>query len=391
LRAGEPKYVNSSDSPVFSKGRLLYGLNWARHDIRRENRAILVEGYFDVVRLVAAGAAYVVAPLGTALTEDQGTLLGRYTKEVVLLYDSDAAGLKATFRAGDILLAQGFTVLVASLPPGEDPDSFVAKRGKEGLDSLVDAAMDVFDRKVGLLEQKGWFRDLTNRRRAIDRLLPTIRAAADPLTRDIYATRASEASGVRKEVILGEVDAGGRSRTARPGGASGSGAASVEVRREGTGTTQKSDSRTERRRHVPGEVHERAILAALLQAPGKVEWAAERLGEVDFWVPEHRAIFHFIVAGGGEATVREIERQLSAEEVPFLQAIVEYGESLMDIGRTLEDGLANMERRALGKVRREIDRQMPLASADEKTALLREKERLRVKGGGSWSAVRPQQ
>ena len=177
---GEPKYLNSADSPTFTKGRLLYGLNWARHAIRRDERLLLVEGYFDVVRLVLAGIESVVAPLGTALTEEQASMIARQTKNVFLLYDSDTAGQKATFRAGDLLLAQGVSVRVVTLPDGEDPDTFVDTHGGAALETHIDGAVDVFDRKVQILERQGWFADLHKRRRAIDRLLPTIRATADP-------------------------------------------------------------------------------------------------------------------------------------------------------------------------------------------------------------------
>ena len=129
---GEPKYLNSADSPTFTKGQLLYGLNWARHAIRRDERLLLVEGYFDVVRLVLAGIESVVAPLGTALTEEQASMIARQTKNVFLLYDSDTAGQKATFRAGDLLLAQGVSVRVVTLPDGEDPDTFVDTHGGRG-------------------------------------------------------------------------------------------------------------------------------------------------------------------------------------------------------------------------------------------------------------------
>src|SRR6185436_13881239 len=109
---GEPKYLNSAESPVFVKGGTLYGLNWAKNAIRRDERVLLVEGYFDCTRLMAAGIESVVAPLGTALTEAQAELIRRFTTTVFLLYDSDKAGLKATFRAGDVLLRQGAKVHV---------------------------------------------------------------------------------------------------------------------------------------------------------------------------------------------------------------------------------------------------------------------------------------
>ena len=212
LGPGEPKYLNSSESPVYSKGRMLYGLHMAKHAIRREGRVMIVEGYFDVVRLVSAGFEWVVAPLGTALTEDQAALLPRYAKQAFLLYDNDLAGLKATFRSGDQLLRQQMSVQVVTLPDGEDPDSFVDKFGGEKLLEQLSGAVDIFERKLIELQRGGYFGDLHKKRVAIDKLLPTLRATADGVTREIYIARASEVSGVSRDVLQREVVAAVRAR-----------------------------------------------------------------------------------------------------------------------------------------------------------------------------------
>jgi DNA primase len=130
------------------------------------------------------------------MTEAQAVLLRKYTSNVFLLYDSDAAGLKATFRAGDELLRHGFAVRVVTLPPSEDPDSYTRKHGGAGLEAQLAVAIDVFERKIQILERAGWFAELQKKRRALDRLLPTIRATSDELMRDLYVGRASEITGV---------------------------------------------------------------------------------------------------------------------------------------------------------------------------------------------------
>src|SRR5205814_334490 len=165
---GEPKYLNSPESAAFSKGKTLYGLNWAKNDIRREDQVLVVEGYFDVVRLMTAGVTTVVAPMGTALTEWQSGALRKLTKNVFLLYDSDKAGLQATFRSGDELLRQGASVRVVTLPETEDPDTFVKKHGAAALMARLRDAIDVFDRKIQLLERAGMFSELQKKRRARD-------------------------------------------------------------------------------------------------------------------------------------------------------------------------------------------------------------------------------
>src|SRR4029079_7518399 len=124
-----------------------------------------------------------------ALTETQAALVRKYTKNVFLLYDSDTAGQRATFRAGDELLRNGIGPRVITLPEGEDPDTFVASSGAEGLERSIEQSIDIFDRKVQILQRSDWFADLRRKREALDKLLPTIRAASDPLLRDLYIAR----------------------------------------------------------------------------------------------------------------------------------------------------------------------------------------------------------
>src|SRR4051812_34793923 len=217
LGPGEPKYLNSPETEIFHKGKQLYNLHLAKMPIRKEESVILVEGYFDVFRLVLAGVEHVVAPLGTALTADQAALLKRFAKEATLLYDSDRAGLQATFRAGDELLRHSLRVRVATLPPGEDPDTLVQKGGLAALEPVLHDAIDLFERKIQLLERAGWFEGFDRRRDAVDRLLPTIRAAADPITRELYLSLASQRSGVNKEVLEDELRQVSGPGGARPG------------------------------------------------------------------------------------------------------------------------------------------------------------------------------
>jgi DNA primase len=217
LGPGEPKYLNSPENAIFHKGRQLYNLHQAKHAIRKEETVILVEGYFDVLRLLWAGIEHVVAPLGTALTPDQGTLLRRFAPSAILLYDSDQAGLRATFRAGDELLRHGVRVRVATMPAGEDPDTLVRRGGAAALEPILGDAIDLLERKLHLLEQRGWFEGVDHRRDALDRLLPTIRAAADPVTRELYLSVTSERTGVSKDVLERESRASAPRREVGPG------------------------------------------------------------------------------------------------------------------------------------------------------------------------------
>jgi DNA primase len=375
---GEPKYLNSADSPTFTKGKLLYGLNWARHAIRRDERLLLVEGYFDVVRLVLAGIESVVAPLGTALTEDQAAMIARQTKNVFLLYDSDPAGQKATFRAGDLLLAQGVSVRVVTLPEGEDPDTFVDTHGRAALETHIDAAVDVFDRKVQILERQGWFADLHKRRRAIDRLLPTIRATADPVTRDMYIARASEASGVDRGVLSRE--AGDTSIRAPRTRAAASSPAPPETHQEQMrmGDRRVADRRetSATRAQANGPSVERYLLRVILAHPAYLEMAAEAdVGPETFADQRYREIFETLAKIGADASPEVVVRALSRDAAAaYDEMLGEPPESLVNLEATYQDTVAALRIRELKQKNRELQRLMATArSEDEKNALLAEK------------------
>jgi DNA primase len=380
IAPGEPKYLNSADSPTFTKGRLLYGLNWARHAIRRDERLLLVEGYFDVVRLVLAGVESVVAPLGTALTEDQAAMIARQTKNVFLLYDSDTAGQKATFRAGDLLLGQGVSVRVVTLPAGEDPDTFVDTHGGPALEEQIDAAVDVFDRKVQILERQGWFADLHRRRRAIDRLLPTIRATADPVTRDMYIARASEASGVDRAVLAREAgDAPGRSARARVAAASPAPPANLTQEQLRMGDRRVGERRNDaptRSARGNGPAVERYLLRVILAHPAYLETAAEAdVGPSTFTDGRYREIFETLTTLGADASPETVVRDLSPDAAQaYDEMLGEPPESLVNLEATYRDTIAALRIRELKQKNHELQRLMATArSEDEKNALLAEK------------------
>ncbi|MGB2578735.1 DNA primase [Elusimicrobium simillimum] len=149
---GEPKYLNSPETVLFSKSRVLYGLNFAGPEIRKAGFALLLEGYMDVIGVMAAGIGNCVAPLGTSFNEEHAKLLKRYADSAVILFDPDAAGIKASLRTALILIAQGVFVRVASLgAEGLDPDEFINKYGKEKFESVTANAVDIVDFQADVL------------------------------------------------------------------------------------------------------------------------------------------------------------------------------------------------------------------------------------------------
>ena len=366
LGEGEPKYLNSAESEIFAKRRLLYGLNWAKQAIRKVERVLLVEGYFDLIRLVLAGVDEVVAPLGTALTEAQGSLLRKYTKNVFLLYDSDVAGQKATFRAGDELLRNGVGVRVVSLPEGEDPDSFVASEGAEGLEREIAHSIDIFDRKIQILQRGGWFADLRRKRQALDKLLPTIRATSDRIMRDLYVARTSEVAGVSRELL--ERELGGEpasSESTEPI----STPPPPPARRVRTGERRVN-------RRIAGARAERELLRVMLHDRRYVELVAERLGAESFTDETYRMIFSELVALGPEATIGEIAGGFDEVAIEELEELVAEDGGLERANEIVDGSINLMASRDLDARLVDIDREMPLAAPDEKDDLIREKEKL---------------
>ena len=393
LGPGEPKYLNSAESPVFSKGKLLYGLNWAKQAARRDERMLVVEGYFDVMRLIGAGVESVVAPMGTALTDEQAKLVRRYTQRVYLLYDSDKAGLKATFRSGDELLAQGASVQVVTLPDGEDPDTFVRTNGARGLEAQLASSIDVFERKIQLLERGGWFADLRKKRQALDRLLPTLRATSDSLTRDMYLGYAATAAGVTRELLEREIEAPARGRAGRP--ASRQRAQDDDADREQAlrpvPRAEPIRVRTGDRRRVAGEraaSAERELVRTLLHRPAYFEQVIERVGEESFRDPEMRRIFAALVEHGAEAGPDVLAERLDGDAVVVMQSLLEENGGLDHADETVTGSLSAMHERNITERMSEIDREMPIASDAQKDELTKEKmalfKELGSLGGGQW-------
>lgn len=366
LGDGEPKYLNSPETIAFTKGRMLYGLNWARNAIRRADRVLLVEGYFDLVRLVAAGVEEVIAPLGTALTADQAQLITRHSKNVFLAYDSDKAGLKATFRAADELLRHGAAVRVVTLPPGEDPDSFARAEGREGVERHLSAAVDVIERKIQLLERGGWFADLHKRRQAVDHLLPTIRATVDPVTRDLYLARVSEATGVERAVLSGEVDATpGRSRSTET-------ASAPEHRPR---RRPDPEPRPARRGPRDGAIAaERELVRVMLTSRAMLERILERVGPPEFRDARYREIFERLAHHGPDADIATVAGDLGEGAIPEFEGLLAEPGAIVDVQKTVDDCLDRIELRKHRERSEAIQRQLAVATPDEADRLMAEKQ-----------------
>ncbi|MBI4027357.1 MAG: DNA primase [Verrucomicrobia bacterium] len=170
----EAKYVNSPETPIFKKGRILFGLDRSKRDLLERKTAVMCEGQLDWIRCFTAGIRNVIAPQGTALTEEQARLLKRYVDEVVLCFDSDPAGQKATWRNAETLIAAGLSVKAARIPEGEDPDSFIRTTGAEAFQACLEQAVDVFEYKAQFLARTLNMREPRAHLRAVEEMTPLL-------------------------------------------------------------------------------------------------------------------------------------------------------------------------------------------------------------------------
>ncbi|HEY6437110.1 MAG TPA: toprim domain-containing protein, partial [Ignavibacteriaceae bacterium] len=200
------KYINSPESLIYIKGRILYGLSFAKDDIRRWDKAIIVEGYMDLISLYQSGIKNVVAVSGTALTDDQVQLLSRYTKNVVLLFDADVAGIKASMRSIEILLKRDIEVKIVSLPKGEDPDSYVNKYGKDEFEELIKKAENFLEYESKYYESQGKFEDPATAAEAIRDLVKPVALISDELKRNLLLRSIAQKFNLREKLLESELD-----------------------------------------------------------------------------------------------------------------------------------------------------------------------------------------
>ncbi|MDR1440465.1 MAG: DNA primase, partial [Clostridiales bacterium] len=208
-----PKYMNSPETPIYSKGQMLFGLNFAKET--KESLFLLVEGYMDLITLSACGVDNAIAPLGTALTPAQGKLLKRYRSDVVIAFDSDAAGKKAALRGLDILDSLDIGVKVLSLPSGKDPDEYVRNNGPAAFRKLIADAATLVDYKLGLLEAQFPPDSTEGRIKFMSGAVDVLRGVRGSIKREIYVKKIAARHGISEKAIMEEIAAGESAQAAR--------------------------------------------------------------------------------------------------------------------------------------------------------------------------------
>lgn len=256
-----PKYLNSPENRIYHKGSVLYGLNFTKIHIRQESFAIISEGYFDFISLYQAGIKNIVSVSGTGFTPNQANLLARFCNEVVLLYDADSAGMKATFRAVDVLFNAGLEPKVVRLPEGTDPDSFIKQKGHQELRRLIDSAMGYLEFVRYSLPDKFSNLSISHQERIINSLGETATGIDDSLKHGLF---------VRKAIEVFDLPPTAETRFARP------------LRKE----------RTEYKHDVTGrDKFERTFLGFIISHPEFIDESLKIVRAENFSEPINKEIF----------------------------------------------------------------------------------------------------
>ena len=372
----EPKYLNTPETPIFRKRETFYGFPDALGELRSAQRAIVCEGYFDRIALARAGLGEALATCGTALTREHGVQLCRRTAQVVLLFDGDEAGNRAVERSLEVLLPAGLRVKVAALPGGEDPDSFLTRRGDGALRALVDSARDAVDFVIQQAADAGCATP-AQKADVVNRVVPLVALIPDPVERVEHARRLANWAATDEPAVQAAV------RTA--------------VQRGTAPLIEPSRSAPRRAAGDERHLHELAVL--LFRKPALAgrftrETLESLLPEGSWkavvgvlleaaesgWTDESGSVDLFSVEERLDEDARARLREVAVDDELFRSAIEP--ESAIDalVGR--------LDKRRIDARQRELTRRMaePEANHDE---ILREKNRLRLEGLALTPAPRP--
>jgi len=342
-----PKYINSPESPIYHKGRILYGLAQAREEMRRSDEVIVVEGYFDQLALHRAGVGNAVATCGTALTEEHGRLLQRYAKKVLLLFDQDKAGLKATFRAMEVLLPLGLSVAVVGLDVGEDPDSFLRKQGAEAFAGRLREAQPVLEVYMEA-ELAAHGDSIEGRARAAEEIVTRLKLVPSEIERSLYLQSLARRTGLEQSLL--------QQKAARPSAAP----ASPSPR-------PAPPSPVPQRRPAPvmsKEVKAQELLLRLMLEDGGVraEVATEGVSNL-FFDPDRKEIAEQLLAcapDGEEFAASELFDRLNEEQKAILSGILVKDEKAFaeERQRIVQDCRQTVLKETLKRRVRDLDEQI---------------------------------
>jgi DNA primase len=361
LDGSEPKYLNSPETPFYSKSRVLYGLSWAREAVVREKRAVLMEGYLDVARAIEAGIDEAVATCGTALTGSHARLLKRFAETVVLNFDQDEAGQKAARRSLEVLLEEGLSVRIVELPEGHDPDTYLKAEGRDAYRQRLDEAPEAVE----------WLM-----RRAVTRHPVTTPAGKAAYFADLLPALTRLQNAVERQAWLQRVvERGGLDR----------GAAREELRRALAGKTGRESAVAQAEARKPGRARavamlpaERWLLALVAQGAAGVEDALKELEDEDLEglrAADLLRAAQAVARRDQRVTLSAVVAELDEDARRLMSEIAVKGAPAEHL--SAEECVRVLKRQPLEARMAEIQKNLAGASGDAQDALLAEKMRLR--------------
>jgi DNA primase len=361
----EPKYLNSPETLIYQKGKILYGLNLSKDAIRQEKSAILVEGNVDLITLYQSGIKNVVAASGTAFTSDQARLLARYAEKVYLFFDADSAGQSATFRSVDLLFSEGVDVLVVTLEQGEDPDSFVRKHGAEATKEKIENGKTFLDFKYESLGKDFGELSMREQEKVITDLAETAGKITDEIRRNLFIKKTVQVFKIDEKSLLKLMAKKRPTTVHRP-----------------LSTANKSE------KEIPGSLSteekiERGILRILMEDRGLVKSTEGKLAPENFSNPAHREFFKLIGSEKKVSFASLLDKTKSDKTRDLIIGIANIDLGSAELSVQLEDHLAALNRfRTQAKMKflkSEIEK--ALQKGDKKLAdqLTKEFEKLKKK------------
>ena len=316
LDDSKPKYLNSNDTPVFKKSRCLFALNFAKNG--NNNSMILCEGYMDAIALHQAGFRNAVATLGTALTPDQSRLMARYAKEVIISYDSDAAGRNAAQRAIGLLTAAGLSVRVLHIEGGKDPDEFIKTHGAERFRQMLEKSGNHIEYRLNEALSR-YDLNITEQRAAyLKEAAEVLATVQSRVERDVYAGRLADKLGVSRESILADAERLGDSRRKSR--------QKNQLRAELAATRGFQDRiNTEKRDHLKAARAEENLIVLLYKNPDFLEPIEKLIRPEDFLTAFNRRIFEALrraVRDAGAAALTALGAEFTAGEMGKISALL---------------------------------------------------------------------
>jgi len=361
LDGSEPKYLNSPESPVYHKGRVLYGLSWAREAIRREKRVVLMEGYLDVARALECGVEEAVATCGTALTPSHGRLLRRFADTVCVNFDQDEAGQRAARKSLEVLLGEGLRVRVVELPEGHDPDSFLRAEGGDAYRRRLEEAPEALEWLMRRAEEAHDVSSPEGKARFLGALLPVLVRVDSAVERSAWLSRSVERARLD--------EAAAREELRRALGGRGTGGAGVAEAARRAAAPKKATAL------LPAE---RWLLALIVTGAEGIDEAFAELGEADIdglrtapllraakalWRREQPVTMASLTSEVGDDAAGRLLSEIAVEGVP--------GEGL-----SAKECVKEIRRQPLKARMADVQKRLQGAEGESVEALLNEKTRL---------------